>query len=772
MSHISRCYSNGKSIATASGSMDSESSGSPLVRRPRAIILRGMEGPRFPTGADLAELNDQEHSVVHFSIELENREVSGHASSDEMELKADDRLSQVTKSVDEADLAYKEEDPFEMEPDFRLADFLPMRWTGINFVFVEEIDPEKERRFSVKKNQKWENHLPTQSSFKSVRRLAFQTDHLLGSRFLYPTSTKDHGRLLSAYACVYESWFNNCRLWWPLPELLTTYCSRRKIALGQYTANGIRIMLDITMSVRLFVELITPSITTKTGFFYRKTIPKYNVLTGKPSKVNHWNQPYFYVKINEASFEDSSVILKGYFNANIVHLGKWAQGCSDTFWEQVEAIRTLSHQHWPNISETRIQAALNIIVRESKKRRKKMGKFNLASLPSYAASIGTPPASQEGSSSLKKITKRTKTSHSEGASNVSHKPSPSPKSPARQHLVDDMDGQAVSPRLNEEPDVRSFPLEPIDQTEMVMVTGEAQVEHLEDPTLEGVFPDENRGSSPSASQDDEVVEYPHLVDFHYHHIKVPFVGDQKALARLFRQIKLKSKGMPELDELSQRGRYWEMARAGANFFGYANLMVRDYGATIKAQKEKLAEKNKSLRKKKENAELKGKWDMYEEKVGQIMTEKDQAMEMDEMEKSRGNLLSKELEEIKAQKEMLESRLRELEQEKVQADSKFEMTTKRLRDSREHAVMHVYEKMRQYLDEQPAIQIKLILYSQVKGDREGLEKIQALGMSIDELNAMEVIDSSEINLQPLGLDEHGFNLTIFLPQDIEDLRHSD
>ncbi|KAF8100830.1 hypothetical protein N665_0215s0007 [Sinapis alba] len=596
MSPIRRCSSKGKSIPIASGSTNSESSGSPLVGRPRAIKLRGKQGPRFPTGADLAELNDQERCVVPFSIELENQEASANINA-------------------------KEKDPSEKGPDFRLADFLPMRWTGTDFEFAEEINPEKVRRFSVKKNHKWENQLPTRSCFKSVRRLVLQTDPPAGFTFLIPDEHQRPWAPPVGYACVHESWFNNCRLWWPLPELMTTYCSRRKITLGQYTGNGIRIMvalmvlaekLDITMSVHLFEELTTPSITAKIGFFYGKMVPKYNVLTGKPSKVNHWNQSYCYVKINEASFEDPSVILNEYFNANI--------GCSDSFWEQVEASRTLSHQHWPNISETHIQAALNRIVR------------------------------------------------------------------AREHPVDEMGSQAPSPRLDEEPDVRSSPLESINQTEMAMVSG--------DPTLEGELPEENQGSSPPAPQGDEVVEYPHLVDFHYHHIEILFAGDYEAPAQLFHQIKL----------------------------------------------------NKSL-KKKENAKMKGKWDMSKEKVGQITTEKDQAMEMAEMEKSRGDLLSKEKKEIKAQKKILESRLRELEQEKVEEDSKFEMTTKRLRQSREHEVrkerlrveaamkqqmMPVYEKMHQYLDEQPAIQSKLVLYSQANGAIEGLDKSQALGMSIDEV----------------------------------------
>ncbi|KAF8093431.1 hypothetical protein N665_0383s0059 [Sinapis alba] len=178
----------------------------------------------------------------------------------------------------------------------------------------------------------------------------------------------------AGYACVYESWFTNCSLWWPLPEFLTTYCHRRRIALGQYTANGIRILvtltvlaaeLGISMSVCLFEELTTPSITTKTGFFYGKMVPKYNIITEKPSKVNFWNRAYFY----------------------------WSQGGTGSFLEEVEDIRTLSHQHWPDISEARIQAALKRISRainSSPSRNPRMRKVNLASLPFYADTIGTP----------------------------------------------------------------------------------------------------------------------------------------------------------------------------------------------------------------------------------------------------------------------------------------------------------------------------------------------------------------------------------------------
>ncbi|KAF8099143.1 hypothetical protein N665_0250s0005 [Sinapis alba] len=661
-SPIRHCSLKGKAITT--------------VRRPRTIMLGGMENPRPPTGDDLAELNDNEHSVVQFSLDLENREASGHAAPDEVEHETEHRSAQMTNSGGNADVVDKDKNSAEKEMDFALADFLPMRWMGTNFKF------------------------PTRSSFKSLWRLILQTNPPAGFSFLIPASHQRPWTPPVGYAC------------WPLPEFLTTYCSRRKITLGKYTTNMITITLTvlaaelgIKMSVRLFEELTTPSITAKTWFFYGKIVPKYNVITEKPLKVNFWNRYYFYVKINEASLEDPSVILNGYFNANIDRLGKWAQGGSESFQDQVEAIRTLTQTAVETPSRTRTQ---------------RMAKLEFASLPSYADSIGTPSHGQEGSYGGGRPAKRRRASHpDEGALNVSTR----------------------RPAKNSSP-------KPVDETEMVVATEEPTDEHPVDPLMESEFPEEKPQGDEfqeldTATHGDEVVEYPHVIDVRYQHTDVLFVGDHEA-----------------------------------PFFGNANLMVRDYEVKIKGHEEKLAEKTRSLkRKRKENTELAFKCGAYEDQVGNLNVEKNEAMEKANNEKSRGKLLSKELEELKAQKELLDSRLWKLEQEKAEVESKFETTTRKLRESQEHEVrkerlrveaalrqhvMPVYKKVRQFLVEQSLIQHKLALYSQAKGTREVLEKVRADEIRYsDELKEMEVIEASEINLQLIGLDKHGSNLNVQL-----------
>ncbi|KAF8093416.1 hypothetical protein N665_0383s0046 [Sinapis alba] len=606
-SPIRRCSLKGKAIATAS---DSDSGSSPRRLGPRAITLGGMI--LRPTSEDLAALNENERSVVEFSLSLEDRDAPGQAAIDDAVEVLPSSQPEELPSVTEEDAAV------EKEINLRLSDLLPIRWTRTDFEFDEEIDPEQERRLSVKKNQRWENHFPTRSSFKSVRRLILQTNPPAGFSFLIPADHQRPWTPPAGYACVYESWFTNCSLWWPLPEVLTTYCHRRRIALGQYTANGIRILVTLTV--------LAADITAKTGFFYGKMVPKYNVITGKPSKVNFWNRAYFYVKINDASFEDPSIVLNGYFNANIDRLSKWSQGGTQSFLEEVEAIRTLSHQHWPDISEARIQAALKRLSRatdSSPYRNPRMGKVNLSSLPSYADTIGTPI-------------------HGGSADDASQHQGPS-------------------------------------REELPMPSSTAPTDFVVDETLPGEHPvipqevevQDTQVAEIDAANREEHVGYPHVLDFRYQHTSVPFVEDNEAPARLFRQIQLKKKGMPELEELSQSNRYREMTRAGAIFFGSANLMVRDYEAKLKAQDEKITSKTGALKKKRrEIAELAYKCNTFEEQIGRLTAEKVAAVESAE-------ILSKELEELKALNSGLENRCRNLEQENLEILSRFETTTRRL-----------------------------------------------------------------------------------------------
>ncbi|KAF8085856.1 hypothetical protein N665_0644s0008 [Sinapis alba] len=537
-SPLRRCSLKGKATATGS---NSESSGSPLIRS-RTLVLGEMDNMR-PTSDDMASLDGAARDLVRYSIQLEDREATGHVPVDGAEQDVEASSDRPTFPRVDIESLGKDKN-FAEKLDFAMADFLPMRWTGTDFEFDEEIDPEQERTLSVKKKQNWVNHLPTRSTFKSVRRLIFQTNPPHGFSFLIPAEHQRPSTPPAGYATVYESWFTSCSLWWPFPKFLTTYCHRRKIALGQYTANGIRIMvtltvlaaeLGITMSVRLFEELTTPSITGRTGFFYGKMVPKYNVITGKPSKVNFWNHRYFYIKINEASFEDPSIVLNGYFNANIDRLSKWSQGGTESFLEEVEAIRTLSHQHWPDISEARVQAALKRISKadiqtevQSQSRDRRMGKINLSALPSYADSIGTPEHTRGGSSDAIRPAKRKRDS---GMRDASQRPRSDRSSPV---LPDD--NPTLGERERETSLAREQPIVPVGEagTPRPIVTSIEETRAESAPSAEGPQGEQSRDPLPAILGGEEV-EYPHAINFNYRSIDVPFIEDHEAPARMLRQ---------------------------------------------------------------------------------------------------------------------------------------------------------------------------------------------------------------------------------------------
>ena len=115
-------------------------------------------------------------------------------------------------------------------------------------------------------------------------------------------------------------------------------------------------------------------------------------------------------------------------------------------------------------------------------------------------------------------------------------------------------------------------------------------------------------------------------------------------------------------------------------------MVRDYEVKLKVQEASLVAKTGSLKKeRKEIAELAYKCSSYEGQIEALAAEKSEALNEADLERSRNELLSAELETLKAQKDLLDSRWLSLEQEKSELSLNFEMTTRRLRESREHEV---------------------------------------------------------------------------------------
>ncbi|KAF8109177.1 hypothetical protein N665_0101s0008 [Sinapis alba] len=198
----------------------------------------------------------------------------------------------------------------------------------------------------------------------------------VGVTYLIPA---EHERLWSPpieYQCVYEAYFGaDTKLWFPIPRLVTSYISRRQVALSQFVNGSYRIAvalmvlsaeIDISLNVRAFEEL-TSMKALRGGFFAIRMRPNYNIITDHSNKTQKWKKNYFYVKADEFAFHepqgDDFPVSWGSKIADHPKTLDYPEG----FFDSARAIACLSHSRWPDISEDRVRRALERISRVIKK---------------------------------------------------------------------------------------------------------------------------------------------------------------------------------------------------------------------------------------------------------------------------------------------------------------------------------------------------------------------------------------------------------------------
>lgn len=124
--------------------------------------------------------------------------------------------------------------------------------------------PRENLRPSVVAEQGWGDVLPTCSSVKSVSSLLRRFE-AFGATFMIRRADQRPWSPPIGFYCIYESFFEkDSKLWFPIPRLITSYCSRRDVALMQLMVGAVRIAvalmgmaaeIDVSLSVRVFEEL-------------------------------------------------------------------------------------------------------------------------------------------------------------------------------------------------------------------------------------------------------------------------------------------------------------------------------------------------------------------------------------------------------------------------------------------------------------------------------------------------------------------------------------
>ncbi|KAL0695413.1 hypothetical protein Bca4012_062593 [Brassica carinata] len=118
------------------------------------------------------------------------------------------------------------------------------------------------------------------------------------------------------WICVYDFWFTEYHLWFPLPRLLLAYCDEGHIALSQLNPAAIRNMvaalftaseIGVHMSLYLFEHMARITRCDKTeGVFYVSMANRCGVVGEKKRKTQDWIKSFFYVRVSSSSVPDVS----------------------------------------------------------------------------------------------------------------------------------------------------------------------------------------------------------------------------------------------------------------------------------------------------------------------------------------------------------------------------------------------------------------------------------------------------------------------------------
>ncbi|KAF3536034.1 hypothetical protein F2Q69_00021631 [Brassica cretica] len=133
------------------------------------------------------------------------------------------------------------------------------------------------------------------------------------------------------WVCLYSLSFLQSRLWFPLPQLLTSYATNRDVAISQMSLAAIRNMVialvrgaevDADVYVEFF-EMFSQMTFTTDETFSVSIKTRCRLMDGRgPSKADGWQRIYFFVRISPASVVDSSAVFRTEWNPQPVGHGK------------------------------------------------------------------------------------------------------------------------------------------------------------------------------------------------------------------------------------------------------------------------------------------------------------------------------------------------------------------------------------------------------------------------------------------------------------------
>ncbi|XP_019090070.1 PREDICTED: uncharacterized protein At3g60930, chloroplastic-like [Camelina sativa] len=184
------------------------------------------------------------------------------------------------------------------------------------------------------------------------------------------------------YICLYEGYFTECRLLFPIPALISLYAQRRRIAICQFVPGAIcNFMAVLTIAAEVGLNIGGQCFEQLSNFKSSNSLhrwevnmrPAHNFLAGqRVSKFKKWVNHYFYVRVDQYSLVNPLGFHRRVWNENPDR--PFCATCLAPDYHPVRnALLSGNNRRWEFITRIRVETA--------------MGKPR-TTFPSFASSLG------------------------------------------------------------------------------------------------------------------------------------------------------------------------------------------------------------------------------------------------------------------------------------------------------------------------------------------------------------------------------------------------
>ncbi|XP_023634633.1 meiosis-specific protein ASY2-like [Capsella rubella] len=238
-------------------------------------------------------------------------------------------------------------------------------------VFLNDIQPTLDRRGQI-------GGIPTSSTVSSINEM-LDVCGLGRSRvsILIPHKTQHPWTPPKGYICLYEMYFTRYRLWFPLPELLSQYTHRRKLAISQLAPASICNIVGILtlasevgtrVPVMCFEEMTVLKKSRVAGNFTMNMREKQNVIPGtRVSNFKGWEKRFFYAELTNSHsrilllvYADDGIVIRVFNLHRIQNFSTFPPEYSDI----VASLFSGENRAWNQFSQKRIEEAMGRIPRK------------------------------------------------------------------------------------------------------------------------------------------------------------------------------------------------------------------------------------------------------------------------------------------------------------------------------------------------------------------------------------------------------------------------